>query len=144
MKILILIVCIVLVSSCGGGSRGSNNSSSSNSVSITEIGIFNGSSLTTTVKKDSEIFSGIKVSNNTEELFSGFFEMNISTSCEGINPWVIREVQQLQIEPGTSSVYVSSRSCPDLVATTTQLIAKIYGPDQAELVDMEAYDFTIN
>ena len=146
IKYVALILLSFSILGCGGdGSSENGESGDVDSVFISRILISDGDGVSLTeVSRNSEIISTVGVRNNTTEVFSGFIEFYINTTCEGENPWIIRDLEQIEINPGTSNIYLSFRSCLDLNVTDTELVGNIYGPDQVELVDSDSYAFSIN
>ena len=135
----ILVLFISLI-----GCSNDNSSENTNLVFISVIGITGDTGFITEVNRNSVVSSVVAVKNNTNEIFTGFVEVYINTTCEGLTTWVIRDTQQIEINPGTTSAFITNSTCSDLNASITDLVGNVYGPDQIEIIDTDSYTFTIN
>ena len=142
MKRLYFIFLLACLSSCGSGNDGSA-SVNENRVFISDIGIYDENGPIKVVDAASLIDGGATVRNGTQAIFSGFIEIYIDTTCEGVSPWQFRELDQIEISPKTAIGYAAGRSCSDLKPSNTSIVVTVYGPDQTEVIDRQTYEFAI-
>ncbi len=143
MKAVLSILLVVIFSGCSD-SNTDNSVDDNRGIYIHELVITNNNQPVTSVDKSLMISSRIILANDTNSLFSGYFETYITISCEGVDPWVVRDTQLIEVNPNSANIYLSSRSCSDLPQATVELIGIIYAADQTEVIDMASYEFNLN